>query len=48
MPQEHKPLRSQKQHHYRMEGGPVFQNHRGVQSRPPTEEAVQNATETIG
>ena len=48
MPQEHKLLRSQKQHHHRMKGGPVFENHPGAQSRPPTEEVVQNATKTIG
>ena len=45
---KNKLLRSQKQHHYRIEGKPVCQNGRGVQSCPPTEEAVNNATKSIG
>ena len=44
---KNKLLRSQK-HHYRIEGKPVFQNGRGVQSCPPTEEAVKNAAKSIG
>ena len=45
---KNKLLRSQKQHHYHIEGKPVCQNGRGVQSCPPTEEAVKNATKSIG
>ena len=45
---KNKLLRSQKQHHYRIEGKPVCQNGRGVQSCPPTEEAVKNAAKSIG
>lgn len=45
---KNKLLRSQKQHHYRIEAKPVCQNGRGVQSCPPREEAVKNATKSIG